>query len=129
MTLSEYTHHQFSKSFLKWLRRGLAPVVDPVSVLRGLFSYPRYLVEWRRYMRLPGAEPLRFGNAYPQLHDRTSATTIDAHYFYVNGWATRRIVAQHAVRHMDIGSQTIFAALLGAVMPVTFVDYRPLRAQ
>jgi len=128
MTSSEYTHHPTSKSFLKWLRRELAPFGDPVFVLRGLANYPRYLADWRRYMRLPGAEPLRFGNAYPQLHDRTSATAIDAHYFYVNGWAIRRIVAQRAVRHMDIGSQTIFASLLGAVMPVTFVDYRPLRA-
>jgi hypothetical protein len=113
---------------IEQLRRWLAPMADPVKIVRGLSTYPRYFADWQRYTRLPDAEPLRLGNAYPQLHDRTNATTIDAHYFYVNSWAMRRIVAQRAVRHMDIGSQTIFAALLGAVMPVTFVDYRPLRA-
>jgi hypothetical protein len=113
---------------IEQLRRWLTPIADPVKAVRGLLAYPRYLAEWRRYMRMPDAEPLRFGNAYPQLHDRTSATTIDAHYFYVNAWTMRRVVAQRPGRHVDIGSQTVFAALLGAVMPVIFVDYRPLHA-
>lgn len=114
--------------FLTQVRRGLSPIVDPVSVLRGLFAYVRYFADWRRYATLPGAELLRFGNAYPQLHDRTSTTAIDSHYFYTNGWAMRRIVAQQPAQHVDIGSQTMFVNLLSAVLPVTFVDYRPLEA-
>lgn len=116
------------KTWLYFARRWFSPIFDPVAAVRGLFSYPRYFTEWRRYVTLPDAEPLRLTNAYPQLHDRTSATMIDAHYFYVNGWAMRRIVAQCPGRHVDIGSQTIFANLLGAVMPVAFVDYRPLQS-
>jgi SAM-dependent methyltransferase len=96
--------------------------------LRGLLAFPRYFSDWRRYVTLPDAEPLRLGNAYPCLHDRTSTTAIDAHYFYVNGWAMRRITAQRPVRHIDVGSQIIFANLLSAVMPFIFVDYRPLLA-
>jgi len=38
----------------------------------------------------------------------------------------RRIFAQHPARHVDIGSQTMFVNLLSAVLPVTFVDYRPI---
>ena len=110
------------------LRRWLTPVADPVKVVRGLIAFPRYLTDWRRYVCLPGAEQLRFRNAYPQIHDRTNTTAIDVHYFYVDGWAMRRITSQRPVEHVDIGSQTIFANLLGAVIPVTFVDYRPLRA-
>jgi SAM-dependent methyltransferase len=30
------------------------------------------------------------------------------------------------MRHIDIGSQSIFANLLAAAVPVTFLDYRPL---
>jgi len=114
------------KLFLMQVRRWLFPIADPVSVLRGLFNYPRFFADWRRYAAISGAEPLHLTDIYPQLHDRTSTTGIDSHYFYTNGWAMRRIVAQLPVQHVDIGSQTMFVNLLSAVLPVTFVDYRPL---
>lgn len=117
------------KTWLYFARRWFSPIFDPVTAVRGLGTYPRYFADWRRYGCLPGAEPLRFSNAYPQLHDRTKTTGIDAHYFYVNGWAMRRITSQRPMGHVDIGSQTIFVNLLGAVIPVTFVDYRPLQSK
>ena len=41
----------------------------------------------------------------------------------------RRIVTQRPAQHVDIGSQTMFVNLLSAILPVTFVDYRPLEAR
>ena len=114
--------------FLIQVRRWLSPIVDPVSVLRGLFAYPRFFSDWRRYTTCPDAEPLHLTDIYPQLHDRTNTTGIDSHYFYTNGWAIRRIVAQMPAQHVDIASQTMFVNLLSAVLPVIFVDYRPLEA-
>lgn len=114
------------KKALRWVRNWL--VVDPLYVLRGLRGYLWYFADWRRYRQMPQAEPMHWADAYPQLHDRTTTTPIDAHYFYVNGWAMRRIIAQRPARHVDVGSQTTFANLLSAVLPVTFVDYRPLKA-
>jgi hypothetical protein len=76
-----------------------------------------------------GAEPLHLVNACPQLHDRTSSTGVDAHYFYANGWAMRRIVSQQPTHHVDIGSQTMFVNLLSSILPVEFYDYRPLEAK
>jgi len=105
------------------------PVCDLLRVFRGLFAYPRYVRDWRRYARLPGSETLCIADAYPQLHERVVTTRIGSHYFYVNGWAMRRIVAQQPVQHVDIGSLTMFVNLLSAVLPVTFVDYRPLKAK
>ena len=102
--------------------------IDPIRAVHAPRSLIRYLRDWHRYARLPGAEPVRFIDAYPQLHDRISTTGFDAHYFYTNGWAMRRIVAQRPTQHVDIGSQTMFVNLLSAVLPVTFVDYRPLEA-
>ncbi|HEX3996021.1 MAG TPA: DUF268 domain-containing protein, partial [Acetobacteraceae bacterium] len=84
---------------------------------------------WRRYSQLPGAETLRWIDSMPQLHDRTSTSPFDAHYFYLNGWAMRRIVALAPPSHVDIGSAVTFSCLLGAVLPVCFVDYRPLPAR
>lgn len=99
---------------------------DPIRMMCALRNLIWYLKDWHRYARLSGAEPIRFIDSYPQLHDRTSITGIDAHYFYANGWAMRRIVAQNPAQHVDIGSQTMFVNLLSAVLPVNFVDYRPM---
>ena len=106
--------------------RWLAQLFDPrqiVGALKGLWWYGS---DWRRYSAMEGAEPLLLRESYPQLHDRVGVTSIDAHYFYANGWAMRRIVAAPPRHHVDVGSQIIFANLLGAVVPVTFLDYRPL---
>ena len=110
------------------IKHWLSPVVDPVIVLRGLFAYPRFFAEWRHYAASPDAERLRLTDIYPRLHERTSTTSIDTHYFYSNGWAMRRIMAKMPAQHVDIASQTMFINLLSAVLPVTFVDYRPLEA-
>jgi hypothetical protein len=110
-------------------RRWLAPIADPLHAVKGLAAYPRYWVDWYRYARLPQAEPMRLSDSQPELHERTHVTSVDAHYFYTNGWAMRRIVADRPTRHVDIGSQTLFANLLGAVVSTTFVDYRPLLAR
>jgi hypothetical protein len=88
--------------------------------------YPRYFRDWRRYQRLPDAEALRLGDAMPQLHERTATHEFDAHYFFANGWAMRRIVGHRPRMHTDVASQAMFVNLLSSVVPVTFVDYRPL---
>jgi SAM-dependent methyltransferase len=92
-------------------------------------GYPRFFADWFRYSRMPNAEPIRVIDTYPQVHDRTVTTPIDAHYFYVNGWAMRRIVSTRPALHLDVGSQAIFASLLAGVIPVVFLDYRPLQAK
>lgn len=116
------------KKLLIQLYNIVLPVFDPLKCARSVFAYPRWIFAWWRYAHLPDAEQLRIRDAYPQLHDCTGTTGVNDHYFYVNGWAMRRIVAQRPVEHVDIGSQTIFVNLLSAVIPVTFVDYRPLNA-
>ena len=78
---------------------------------------------------MPNSETIRWTSAYPQVHDRTSTTQIEKHYFYVNGWAMRRIVTTAPRFHIDVASQVIFSNLLGGVMEVVFVDYRILEAK
>ncbi len=110
------------RTLYKWITQ----IVDPTWVAKGLGGYLRYLADWRRYARLPGAEAIRLMDSYPQVHDRTETIEIDPHYFYGNGWAMRRIISAAPQWHVDIGSQSMFVNLLGATIPVVFVDYRPL---
>ncbi len=104
-------------------------VLDVRTLFQGIAGYAGFLADWRRYAAMPGAEPLRLIDSMPQLHDRTATTPFDAHYFFLNGWAMRRIVGLAPKSHVDIGSTVQFANLLGAVVPVCFVDYRPLPAR
>jgi hypothetical protein len=60
-------------------------------------------------------------------HDRTGTTQIDSHYFFSLGWAMRRILINRPSVHVDIGSHNISMNLLSAVVPVVFLDYRPLQ--
>jgi SAM-dependent methyltransferase len=104
-------------------------VLDVRVLFNGIAGYAWFLGDWRRYSTMRGAERLRFIDSLPQLHDRTATTPFDAHYFFLNGWAMRRIVALAPKSHVDIGSAVQFPNLLGAVIPTCFVDYRPLPAR
>jgi SAM-dependent methyltransferase len=116
-------------SFRVLVYRLCSQIIDPLKALRGVVALPWFFRQWRAYKRLPGAERLRLTDGYPQLHDRSTTTPFDPHYFYVSGWAMRRIVANRPTRHIDVGSHNLFANLLGATVPVTFLDYRPLEAK
>ena len=117
------------RKFLHFLYSWVTPVFDPLRAWRAVKGFGWYFAGWRRYSRLPDAEPIRIANSFPMIHDRTRTTGVDAHYFYLSAWAMRRIVANRPVRHVDIGSLAMFASLLAAVVPVTYVDYRPLEAK
>jgi hypothetical protein len=75
---------------------------------------------------MPGAEPIRLLDTWPQLLDNTKTTGIDSHYFHMIGWAFRQIVDAKPNLHVDIGSHNLFINMLSAILPVAFVDRRPL---
>jgi hypothetical protein len=101
-------------------------IANPRVVLRGIFGLLTwYIRDFVRYSRQTEGG-ISLWDAFPQVHDRTKSTSIDAHYYFVNSWAMRRIVAIRPCRHVDVGSQVVFTSLLSAIVPVMFIDYRPL---
>lgn len=109
--------------------RWVSPVIDPLRVARGLMAYPRYLSDMARYRRMAQAEPMRLIDAFPALHDRTATSPYDAHYFYQDIWAFRRVLAAGVTEHVDVASRIEFAGFLSTCVPVTFIDLRPLEVQ
>ena len=93
---------------------------------QALGEYPRYINSWRRYSRMPGAEPLRLVDSFPCLFDRTTTTPYYPHYFHQAVWAADRIIRRTPVEHVDVGSEVTFVGMLSASVPVAFVDIRPL---
>lgn len=112
---------------LRW--RWIEPIVPTGHLWRSVPAYARFLAAWSRYSALPGSEVLRLADSYPCLFDAVAATPFDAHYFYQAFWATERIARRKASRHLDVGSDVTFVGLLSTLMPVVFVDIRPLTAR
>jgi SAM-dependent methyltransferase len=102
-------------------------ICDPFKMISGIVSLPRYFSQYVRYKRMAAKESVRVIDLHPQLHDRKKLHELDAHYFFVNAWAMRRVVFNNPSWHMDVASQTVFAGLLSAVLPVTYMDYRPFK--
>jgi SAM-dependent methyltransferase len=101
---------------------------DPLRAVRAMRALPAFFGDYLRYRRQPGAERLSFIDMLPALHERTTTHTFDAHYFYVNAWASRRVAEINPTLHFDIASQAMLSGILSSRQPVVFVDYRPLRA-
>jgi SAM-dependent methyltransferase len=113
------------------LARRLPPIVPLVGagVLRLAAAPPgfvRYVRDRREYRRLSGAEPLRWRDAYPQVHDRLPRSPYDQHYFFQDVWAANRIAERRPDRHVDVGSRVDYVGFLTAICEVEFVDIRPL---
>lgn len=122
----------------RWLKRSSAVRIayawmtafgNPLRMFRALRGLPFFVRDYLAYRRQPGAEPLAFTEMMPALHERTSSHDIDTHYFYVNAWASRRVVMTASALHVDVGSQVVLSTVLSATRPVVFIDYRPLRAR
>lgn len=110
-----------SKVLSRWkrpLRKG--------KLIRTLLEYPKYIRDMKRYSKLEGAEPIKFVDTYPCLHDRVSKTSIDSHYFYQKIWAFKKIHEAAPKLHVDVGSDVNFVGLLTVITMVHFIDVRPL---
>jgi len=102
-------------------------VFDPLGTAKNLLGLRWFIKDFIRYRRLSRPDKVRLRDSKPQLQDRTSQTPFDAHYFHVSNWAARRIVGDMPSLHVDVGSLSMFASLLGAFIPVLFLDYRPIK--
>jgi SAM-dependent methyltransferase len=89
----------------------------------------RYARDVRAYRALPGAEPLRWRDAYPKLGDRVGVTPYDSHYLFQDTWAAQRVAEHAPERHVDVGSRVDYVCFLTAFTRVAFVDIRPLEAE
>lgn len=112
------------KKVLIFFRRVIFPIINII----GWRKYVEYLKDFYRYksasLKSGGIVPLL--DLYPCLEDKTSTTSIDVHYFYMNIWAAKKIYTSGAKEHIDIGSQAIYVGMLSIFTEVTFVDIRPL---
>lgn len=107
---------------VRWLVRIAAPLLDLPRLLFGVIYLPRFLRDLFSYRSISG-QRISFADLHPVLGQHRHHE-FDRHYIFLGAWAARRIVAFAPQQHTDVGSQVSFATVLGAAVPVQFVEFR-----
>ena len=119
-------HLIYSRARTSALYRWITPLTDPFKLIGAIPCYIGFFKDWIKYSELPGAEPIRILDTYPCIHDKTQTTGFDAHYFYQDIWAFKKVYEAKPGYHVDVGSRVEFFGFLTAVSKVIFIDIRPL---
>ena len=110
-----------------FIYRWVTPIFDPLHTINSLPNFPMFFKDMLTYSKMKGAEPIKLLDTYPILYEKSSGTPFDAHYFYQDIWAFKRIYSDKPKEHFDISSKLIFAGLLSAITKVTYIDFHPLK--
>ena len=104
-------------------------VFDPIVFLKGLWGYIWYFVDLIKFKMLSPKTRIKLFDLYPQLHDKTSMTGFDAHYFYQQVWLFENVLKNKPKEHIDVGSTYQMSGYLSKIVPTTFIDIRPINAK
>jgi hypothetical protein len=111
--------------YLLFFYRFASQIVDLRHVIYFIPNFCYYLSTLLQYRRLMGRSNVPF-RLFPVIHDRTATTVVDPHYYYQSWWAFKRVTESNCKEHYDVGSQIDFVKYLSTLMPVVFIDIRPL---
>ena len=117
------------KSLMIFFRRCEDQIIDFFRFTTSPYKFIEYFKDWKRYLKMEGAEKIKLINAYPCLHDKTLSTNFDVHYFYQDIWAFKRILESKCDYNVDVGSRVDYIGFLTAITKVEFIDIRPLKAE
>jgi len=109
--------------------RFVTPIIDPLTSVRNLLSYPKYVKQLLTYSSMKQAEKISLINLFPVLADSTKTSPFDSHYFYQDIWASKKIYSSKTKAHYDIGSNIEYVGFLSTFTKVKFIDIRPIEAQ
>lgn len=94
------------------------------SLLDAARRYPAYLRDLRSYQRLGGE--LSLADLNPKLFDRDPVHPLEPHYFFQGVWAARHLAQAAPPWHVDVASHLPLIGVLTAIVPITYVEYRPV---
>jgi SAM-dependent methyltransferase len=95
----------------------------------GLARYFVILREFYQYRRLSNGDrqALTLRNFWPWLIDRDREAGKVDEYFYQDLWCIEHVTRVRPQSHVDVGSALFSMAALSKVVPVTYVDLRPVQ--
>jgi len=118
-----------SKNIAYFGYRMVNQVFDPIIFLKGLWGYVWYFRDLIKFRILSPGTKVKLLDLYPQLHDKTSMTGFDAHYFYQQLRLFENVLKNKPKEHVDVGSTYQMSGYLSKIVPTTFIDIRPINAK
>lgn len=111
----------------KKLFRQLFEDLNP-KIIRNSMQIIDFLRDWKSFNQnnKNDEHEVSSNNFEPCLLDKTETTELDAVYFHQNAWAFGKIMCAKPKHHVDVGSQVPAVGLMSEIVPVTFVDIRPI---
>jgi SAM-dependent methyltransferase len=100
---------------------------DPIQLIKSIKGIPFYIIDLFEIKRQKGSDKcFKFGNAYPILNERFSASGImSGHYFHQDLFVARQIFNNNPKRHIDIGSRIDgFVAHVAVFREIEIIDIR-----
>lgn len=94
--------------------------------IQGFIFLPQYFL-LKRKGQLGSRFNLSVRNLKPCLGDATATTGFDRHYVFHVSWAARTLARTLPKEHVDISSSLYFSCCVSAFLPITFIDYRPVK--
>lgn len=94
------------------------------------YLWPQFLAEYLEFEKRAKRGRPRFSNKVkdwsPKLYDKAPTTYFNVHYTYHPAWAARILTELRPELHIDVSSIQYFSAMISAIVPVKFYDYRPV---
>lgn len=115
------------KNSTYFIYRLLSPVIDPIRFVYGIYGYLWFLRDLFLYLVKDRKTKIKLVDLFPQLHDKTNFTHLDAHYFYQQLWVFEKVLKNRPLSHTDIASTYQMSGYLSKITPTTFIDYRPIQ--
>jgi len=115
-------------NYFYWLYRIVSPVMDPIKFIKGIYGYIWFFKDYLLFTEQAG-EKVEVGLSYiyPQLHDKTSITDLDSHYFYQQLWLFEKVLKDKPQQHVDFGSTYQMSGYLSKIVKTVFCDIRPIK--
>lgn len=102
----------------------LSSLFDYRRLAIGLLSYPGFISDLVPFRSKGGQAKIK--DLFPVLIDKTAKTPVDYHYFYQDLWAFKEVDHKHPSKYVDVGSNYKLVGFLTSLVPVEFIDIRPL---
>lgn len=110
--------------WLRFLYRLFLPFIDLRKLGASLANYPGVVRDFMSYRRKRTSETLPLLDLYIVANEKTASQQFDAHYFYQDIWAFKKIDLASPRVHVDVGSRIDLVGFLAARMKIVYVDIR-----
>jgi hypothetical protein len=89
--------------------------------------YKQDLAKYKAILTKKGLSSIKL-NEFPQVNDKVAETGFDHHYVYQGPWVLDKLIRSKPHKHYDVGSLIGYLGFFSALVPTTFIDIRPCKA-